>query len=500
MGVRAAMPIAQASEMARYGGAIFTSEHDPDLDRQALEQIAGDLQQNITPLVSIEKLDKQTWDGRDLHQPQAFLCDITGIDHLFGGEAGLIKAAKRRLELIGVFGRMAIASNAQTAWSLAHFHDDETVFPTVNDAGCMKILNSLPVQAMRIPPTTTATLSRLGVGTIGALLGLPRDGLATRLGTKLVDRICQLLGEVDEPLPMYRASAEYTSNLALEYPTADPAILQNRIGKLIDEVKVGLSTDKRGALRLACQLTLVDHRPLTFEVGFFAPTCDTQHILGLVLRIIEERKLPAPVSDICVNIPLTAPLSSSQNSLFENDQATPASLSRMVDSLSGRLGRESVLGVKRSDNPLPEKSHELYPLTGQSPKLRRSLQDQPANTTSQPQSEHANMHFRPSANDAMRRPVTLLASPLPLHPMNETAADELPASFRQGGKIHEITRYWGPEKIETGWWHGPSIRRDYYRIETNQGVWWWVYRNLIPDKNAKEPHRRHTWMLHGKFS
>jgi len=45
------------------------------------------------------------------------------------------------------------------------------------------------------------------------------------------------------------------------------------------------------------------------------------------------------------------------------------------------------------------------------------------------------------------------------------------------------------ERIESGWWDGEDIRRDYYRVEGPHGSRWWVYRDL----------RDAGWYLHGLF-
>jgi protein ImuB len=47
-----------------------------------------------------------------------------------------------------------------------------------------------------------------------------------------------------------------------------------------------------------------------------------------------------------------------------------------------------------------------------------------------------------------------------------------------------------PERIETGWWDGGEIARDYYIALDPQGVRLWVFRERT------EPHR---WFLHGVF-
>ena len=51
------------------------------------------------------------------------------------------------------------------------------------------------------------------------------------------------------------------------------------------------------------------------------------------------------------------------------------------------------------------------------------------------------------------------------------------------------SRIWGPERIQTGWWRGQSALRDYYRVETAEGQWFWLFRQLSDRR----------WFLHGVF-
>ena len=47
-----------------------------------------------------------------------------------------------------------------------------------------------------------------------------------------------------------------------------------------------------------------------------------------------------------------------------------------------------------------------------------------------------------------------------------------------------------PERIETGWWDGGEVARDYYTAVDLHGVRLWVFRE------RDEPH---GWFLHGVF-
>jgi len=66
-----------------------------------------------------------------------------------------------------------------------------------------------------------------------------------------------------------------------------------------------------------------------------------------------------------------------------------------------------------------------------------------------------------------------------------------PLPFREGPGEgwQRIVRTWGPERIQTGWWRGRWVARDYYRVETTSGERFWLFRRLSDGQ----------WFLHGTF-
>jgi protein ImuB len=77
------------------------------------------------------------------------------------------------------------------------------------------------------------------------------------------------------------------------------------------------------------------------------------------------------------------------------------------------------------------------------------------------------------------RPVWLLPEPQPLAHLVETQ----PWVLRDG-----------PERIESGWWDGHDIRRDYYIATTPSGETAWIYRDHRYGIDDGE------WFLHGLFA
>ena len=79
----------------------------------------------------------------------------------------------------------------------------------------------------------------------------------------------------------------------------------------------------------------------------------------------------------------------------------------------------------------------------------------------------------------MPRPVWLLAEPAPF-----CAADL--RRLHGGGLILEE----GPERIESGWWDGRGVARDYYVARQTRGARWWIFQ----ERQTKD------WYLHGVFA
>jgi protein ImuB len=75
------------------------------------------------------------------------------------------------------------------------------------------------------------------------------------------------------------------------------------------------------------------------------------------------------------------------------------------------------------------------------------------------------------------RPMWLLPQPRPLAMRGGVPQLGVPLILRQG-----------PERIESGWWDGHPVARDYYVAETVGGPRYWVYRDA------------ERWFLHGIFA
>ena len=87
------------------------------------------------------------------------------------------------------------------------------------------------------------------------------------------------------------------------------------------------------------------------------------------------------------------------------------------------------------------------------------------------------------------RPILLDPAPHPLDVQTGQPPFHHPCSLRYGNDWQTVQCCWGPERIETGWWRGEMVRRDYYRIELTSGRQLWLFHQ--PDNSL--------WFHHGAF-
>ncbi|MBB3207795.1 protein ImuB [Rhodopirellula rubra] len=597
-GVRLGMPIAQAADLAAMTDAVL-EPYDRDADRAALQSLAIELQTHLSPQTAVETLERFKWSGRFRHDPEAILLEIQGVTHLFAdkdavqpdpadhpnrsGELGLLSASASILARRNLWGRFAIADTIGAAWALANHAASQGsakkrsgAFRGAGDFGgndeirdrhqffvappgrSVEALQTLPCAALRLQPDIVATLDRLGVATIGSLLRLPREGLATRLGPALCQRIAQATGEVDESLVAIESQCEHAAMLDLEYPTDAIDLLADRLTRLIGQSTEGLSTLRRGVLRLRCQLDFTQHPPVVLETGLFAPTLDQTHLTGLMLGALEAVRFGSKVTRMTVGVAQHAPLSSRQPSIFGPDFAASSNedwtsqteAARLIDALAGRLGEDAVRGVRVSDDPLPENSIEDYPLTShrlkaearkakrasRQPTMRQRAADDAMQRDAAPPGRVAGVHDQthgngsahgggsgrlgggfgsgPQTTDLGRRPIELHEQPHAITPLENSVPTNgssaqgvsvtgpgggFPTRFRIRGRVEKVCQHWGPERIETRWWRGPLIRRDYFRIELENGARLWIYYDL-GDGTGRVIEDEKRWYLHGRFA
>ena len=94
----------------------------------------------------------------------------------------------------------------------------------------------------------------------------------------------------------------------------------------------------------------------------------------------------------------------------------------------------------------------------------------------------------------LSRPARILDPP---EPVTATALlpDHPPRFFVWRRVRHRVLKADGPERVTGEWWKSArevSAFRDYYRIETDKGARFWLFRDAPADEGGR-------WWLHGLF-
>lgn len=489
LGVRPGMLVAEAAALAK--DDAIRQPHDPTADRRALEKLA-DWLHRYSPTVGLEDAD-------------TLMLDATNLAPLYGGEQAMLQQVAQGLARLGLTAHLAVADNIATAWATAHYGSVlplESSSPLPRDLATAKLpptnnpdseivgerakvrgleiltgkgidaISPLPAAALRLSPPVLETLARLGIDTVGDVLALPRDGLASRFGEELLTRIHQTLGQRSEVIRAARHSESLTTQWLLEPPITKWTEINKVIERLLDQLAHLLSTRDAGALELTCHIECQSGPDVTFDTRLFRPTSDADHLMEIVSLRTERLLLTSPVTAIRMHVSRHAPLARRQRVLFERASTwqTSTGLAGLVDRLAGRLGAEAVVRCQVQPGAQAEFAYIEESLVGNL-------------STRKPSKSPSASKLAP-----LDRPLRFFARPERLEALSFLHAGP-PIRFTLSGEQHIVAHHRGPERIETGWWRRQGIRRDYYRVETTQGRRFWLFRCQ----------KREAWYLQGAY-
>lgn len=469
LGIRRGMALTQARAQTP-GLTVLAADHEGDL--ADLKRLADTLARRFAPTVAI--------DGAD-----GLLIDITGTEHLHGGERAMAAKLVRQLARRGYAARVAIAATPGAAHALAR-HGERTIVVSDDDAAA---LAPLPVCALRINPAQTELFRRLGLDRIDQLAAVARGPLARRLGDAVITRIDQAFGRRSEPLvPLVPAEPVACSQRFAE-PIATPEAIGHWLGVLVPRLVRELAAAGLGARRIEVIAERVDAVAQHIRVGLARPSRDAAHLLRLIASRIGDMEPGYGIDAITLHLRAADPLEPEVLGPRLVGEAA-ADLAPLVDTLTTRGNRLWRAAPVESD--VPERSTveatPLDPPTGAAAPLRPD--DVRRLDTRKP------VH---PWHPRWPRPVRLLARPEPLNHIVAEMPDKPPLRFTWRGGRHRVVNADGPERIVGEWWRRPGERvavRDYFRVEDEAGTRFWLYRR--GDGERAETGDL-SWFLHGWF-
>jgi protein ImuB len=483
-------------------------DRQPAAEAAMLQRLARWATQ-FTPLVSPEP-------------PQALLAEVRGSLGLFGGARALRGRAARELEDLGLQAVVTLAPTPRAALWLARAGRDIGVesldeLPT--------LASRLPLACLDWPPAMTQTLVTLGTRTIADLARLPRDGFARRFGPALLDELDEGFGRRPQPRRRAVLPERFDDNLELPMESASARLIEIALERLLERLQAFLRSRAAGIRGLAIEFR---HRsmPVTrLRLGLARPGGDSRHLLVLLRERLSRLPLPAPVLSLRMRSSAITPLDLRPGALAVETgrDVDPEAAARLLERLRARLGGDAVFSVCRVPEHRPELAWRVAEPTlawpgnaaavpvaseavgaagrrrsraaGGGPvpeasdwRLSERAQGEPARPPATKDRPGTLRQAHP-ADAAARLAVEAPLAPRPLWML----ADPQRLQDRGGVPWHDgspLDLASGPERIETGWWDGRDVRRDYYVAAARSGVRLWVYRERTRDGG---------WWLHGVF-
>lgn len=435
---------------------------EPGLRRASALALAPDLcLRDRDPRLELAALtDIASWAGRftpsiSLDAPDAVLLEVQACLRLFGGLEALCEAILAGLDELGFAGRLAVAPTPLAARWLARFAPERL---EVNASELAIHLDALPLAALFDSATVSSDnmdlLTGIGVQNLAGVRCLPRSGLARRQAQTVTDLLDRAYGKVPDPRPWFVPPERYLARLPLPAPTDQVDTLLFGVRRLLAGLGGWLDARQAGLERFSLVLE--------YEHNMQQPEDGCEIILGALSRDmarcqllarehLSRLPLPAPVDALRLEADAPRLLAPPRTDLFHGDNGQDGDPGLLLATLRARLGPDAVRCLATHPDHRPEHAWRW---------AEPALPGPPAAD---------NRAALPSAP----RPLWLLPEP---RPMAQPAPDSLLS---------------GPERIESGWWDGGEVQRDYFVARRRDYSLVWIFRERMPP---------HGWFLHGYFA
>lgn len=376
----------------------------------------------------------------------ALLAEIQGSVKLFGGLPAL------RERLLGSFAAFdhphhcAIAPTPAAAELFARAQDDR---PVLSLEELPARLAPLPLAALDLPHAVLVALRGVGLSTVGDVLALPPGQVGHRFGTAAAKYLRRLTGEASDPRPIFVLPPGWRRRCELNHPVESLESLGFVMNRLLLELEGVLIARDNAATSLTLTLDHEDAAPSVIPVALTAPGRDAQAWLPLLRERLARTPMP-PITALTLEVTQFADNPYGQHDLFDDRVKRESATRQLIERLAARLGERAVRGIALREDHRPEMSFMSCP-------------------------------YQWSAVPAAARPPRRLGVPKPAESPFWLLRKPRPLRAAPVGLGK-------PQRIESGWWDGAGIARDYYVAEGAGGERLWVYRE------------KEQWFLHGLWA
>ena len=442
LGIRSGLSVKAALALVP---ELTITRRDIRLETRVLQRLAT-WATRFTPAVSVDSSN-------------VLLLDVHASLKFFGGLPKLWELLIGDLDRWGYRATFACAPTALASIWLARASDQgEREVPQYS----RHRLAALSVACLRWPENIQKMLREIGVGTLGECVRLPRDGLARRIGPEKLCELDQGFGLQPESREFYRPARRFHAELELPAETSDSQRLLESLGRLLASLKIFMRENQSAVQVLWIRFHYYDKPPQLLRIGLLQAVIDTDYLLDLARIRFADNYFSAPVVSIALQAdPVTIHTATKQD-LFDCNAAHGAGVVELLEQLQVRLGSQAVHGIRPAPEHRPESAWNVVrPCDEDSKAIIKKTR--PGKST---------------YDRAACRPLWMLTEPR-----------ALPMVAGRPVFQGELSLEDNPERIETGWWDGQDVRRDYYRAWNHRGMRLWVFKDC----------RESCWYLHGLF-
>ena len=467
-GLDVGLPLANARAICPH---VQVYDADEAADTEALNAIA-EWCDRFTPLVALDP-------------PHGLFLDITGCAHLFGGEAAMMQLLCGVLTVQGFTVSAAIAGTAVCARTLRR-HAHGCIVRAGEEAGAVR---RLPVSALGTDAAVVTGLRRAGLKTIGEVADRTRHEITARFGARFTTLLEGALGESDAPISPRKPLPDYIVEKRFAEPVATEGVISATLSGLGGMLIAAMGQQGRGARRLEARFFRTDGTVRTIAVDTGQPVIRAEVIDRLFRERLEALSDPLDPGFgfdlIRLSASRTEIVVQQQRDLdanvHDNDE-----IAALIDRIAARIGGKRVVVHLPQDTHIPERAA-----------LAAAAQHHLAAAT------HAVWPARMTGEPPLR-PLRLFERPEQIKVIAQVP-DGPPARFVWRRATHAVVRAEGPERVAMEWWRTESatLTRDYFRVEDEEGLRFWLYRDGLYDREIAQGEGRAVqpnWFMHGLFA
>jgi len=404
-----------------------------------------------------------------IHLTGALLLELGGSLRLFGGLSNL---RSRLLADLHTGGYRVIIASAPVAKAALWLARASKQLDCNEQHALPGLLADLPLVCLAWPVAVQRQLIQMGIRTLGDCVRLPRDGFARRVGPGYLHELDQGFGRSPDLLAYYQPPEDFHDSLELMPASLVAEEIAGALHELCSRLSVFLRQRQVNVQQLCIQMEHCGQDPTLLEIVLCEPCASADYFLELLHLRLDRQMLPAPVTGVSLqaSVMSATPVVGRHVQAGTAVQATGSFLpgapgsersanhievNCLIERLQARLGMQHVYGLKLVAEHRPERAWAVAEPSGA--------------ITSQ---------TVPGQMVSRIRPLWLFVAPLRM----ETRCGK--PVYR--GRLAFVS---DAERIESGWWDGHDIRRDYYTVTSNCGRRLWIYQDR----------RDSDWYLHGLF-